>query len=445
MLRGRMKPRRLAAAPIVALLLIVGAVPALAEGPVAHVDPTAALALALAVVLLGAKLFGDLAMRVGQPAVLGELVAGVVLGNAVLLGVPWFEPLKADPALDLLARLGVVMLLFRVGLESTVAEMLAVGWASLAVATLGVVVPFGLGWLVGAWLLPASGPYVHAFLGAALSATSVGITARVLSDLGRSKSAEARIILGAAVIDDVLGLVLLAVVGGVVAAADRGASASLGSIAIIVLKSAGFLFASLIAGVWASPRLFRVASRLKARGVLLAVGLSICLLFSWAAGAAGLAPIVGAFAAGLVLEDVHYQDFTSRGEHGLEELVEPITSFLAPVFFVMMGLRTDLGAFVGRGVPLLAAALTIAAIVGKQAAMLGTGRGVDRLTVGLGMVPRGEVGLIFANMGMTLTLGGAPLFDRATYSAIVVMVIATTFVAPPALKWSLRRAAARAA
>ena len=193
------------------------------------------------------------------------------------------------------------------------------------------------------------------------------------------------------------------------------------------------------------PRLLRVASRLKARGVLLAVGLAICFLFSWAAGAAGLAPIVGAFAAGLVLEDVHYQDFTSRGEHGLEDLVEPITSFLAPVFFVMMGLRTDLAAFLGPGVPLLAAALTFVAIVGKQAAMLGTGKGVDRITVGLGMVPRGEVGLIFANMGMTLTLGGAPLFDRATYSAIVVMVIATTFVAPPALKWSLRRSEARAA
>jgi Kef-type K+ transport system membrane component KefB len=435
-------PRRpLVAVALAAAFLACGALPALASGEGAHVDPIGAVALALAVVLLAAKLFGDLAMRVGQPAVLGELVAGVVLGNVAHLGVHVFEPLRADPALDLLARLGVVLLLFRVGLESTVAQMLAVGWASLAVATLGVVVPFGLGWLVGMWLLPAAGPYVHAFLGATLSATSVGITARVLADLGRGKTPEARIILGAAVIDDVLGLVLMAVVGGVVAAADRGASISLGSVALIVFKSAGFLVAALALGVWASPRLFRLASKLEARGVLLAVGLAVCLLFSWAAGAAGLAPIVGAFAAGLVLEDVHYRDFTSRGEHGLEELVEPITSFLAPVFFVTMGLRTDLAVFVGRGVPLLAAALTVAAIVGKQAAMLGTGKGVDRLTVGLGMVPRGEVGLIFANMGMTLTLGGTPLFDKATYGAIVVMVIATTFVAPPALKWSLRRAA----
>lgn len=436
-----LSPRLPGACFLATPLLLVGAAPAFAGETGGHADPIAAVALGLAIVLLTAKLFGDLAVRAGQPAVLGELCAGVVLGNAFLIGFPWFEPLKTDAALALLARLGVILLLFRVGLESTVGQMLAVGWASLSVATIGVVVPFGLGWLVGVWLLPTESSYVHAFLGATLTATSVGITARVLSDLGRSKTAEARIILGAAVIDDVLGLVILAVVAGVVTAADRGARVSLGGVGLIVAKSAGFLLAALAAGVWASPRLLHVASRLRARGVLLAVGLSICFLFAWAAAAVGLAPIVGAFAAGLVLEDVHYRDFTSRGEHGLEELVEPITSFLAPVFFVMVGLRTDLRAFVGPGVAMLAGALTVAAIVGKMVAMVGVGTGANRLSVGLGMIPRGEVGLIFANMGMTLTLGGAPLFSQATYSAIVVMVMATTFVAPPGLKWSLRRKA----
>jgi Kef-type K+ transport system membrane component KefB len=432
-------PRPKLAGVLAAALLVAVAAPVFAAEGVGPADPTPGIALGLAVVLLAAMLFGDLAVRVGQPAVLGELIAGVLLGNLALVGVPWLEPLKSSAPLDLLARLGVVLLLFQVGLESTVAQMLEVGRASLFVAVLGVVAPFGLGWLVGAWLLPAAGPYVHAFLGATLSATSVGITARVLSDLGRGKSPEARIILGAAVIDDVLGLVLLAVVAGVVAAADRGLHTSPAAVAIIVAKAAGFLVLALALGVWASPRLLRVASRLKARGVLLAVGLSTCLLFAWAAGAVGLAPIVGAFAAGLVLEDVHYQDFTSRGEHGLEELVAPITSFLSPVFFVMMGLRTDLSAFVAHGVPVLAAALTLVAILGKQASALGAGRGVDRLSVGIGMIPRGEVGLIFANVGLSLTLGGVPIFDRATYSAVVAVVIVTTLVTPPALKWSLRR------
>jgi Kef-type K+ transport system membrane component KefB len=158
----------------------------------------------------------------------------------------------------------------------------------------------------------------------------------------------------------------------------------------------------------------------------------------------GLAPIVGAFAAGLVLEDVHYREFVERGEHPLEDLIQPIVGFLAPIFFVLMGLRTDLGAFAEPGVIGLAGALIVAAILGKQACSLGAwGRGVDRLTIGLGMIPRGEVGLIFANIGVGLTLGGAPVIDRGTFSAVVVMVIVTTLITPMALKFSLDRAARR--
>ena len=423
-----------------AIACCVGPALAYASGEGGHADPVAPVALWLVVILLAAKLGGDLAVRIGQPAVLGELFIGVVLGNLTLVGFDGLQPIKTDAFVDMFARIGVLVLLFEVGLESTIRQMLQVGGSALLVATLGVVAPFALGWGVGAWLLPDHGPYVHAFLGATLTATSVGITARVLKDLGRSKSGEARVILGAAVIDDVLGLVILAVVTGVVTAADRGGSLAASSVLWMLGKAAGFLLVSLVAGAILSPKLFSLASRLLAPGVLLALGLAFCFLLSWLANLIGLAPIVGAFAAGLILEQAHYKNFVAKGEHGLEELIHPISSFLVPIFFVLMGMRTDLRSFAQPGVLGLAAALTVVAILGKQVCSLGVlGRGVDRLTVGIGMVPRGEVGLIFANIGLALSVAGRRIIDEATFSAIVVMVIVTTMVTPPALKWSLGR------
>jgi Kef-type K+ transport system membrane component KefB len=397
------------------------------------------VAIALALILVVAKLGGDLAMRVGQPAVLGELVAGVILGNLGLVGIHGLGAIATNPGIELLAEIGVLLLLFEVGLESTVGDMLRVGVPSFVVATLGVVTPMVLGWAVGAWLLPSDGMYVHAFLGATLCATSVGITARVLQDLGRIQSPQARVILGAAVIDDVMGLVVLAVVAGLIEAAGTGEQPSYLELGAIVLKAVVFLVGALATGVLVSPYLFRLASKLRARGVLLAAGLALCFLLAWAAARIGLAPIVGAFAAGLILEDVHYRDFVARGEHRLEELVQPLTSFLVPVFFVVMGMRTDLRSFTSPGVLGLAAALTVAAIIGKQACGLGVRRGQGRLVVGIGMIPRGEVGLIFAKIGAGLTLAGAAVISPSTYSAIVVMVIVTTLVTPPALKWALKR------
>jgi Kef-type K+ transport system membrane component KefB len=186
--------------------------------------------------------------------------------------------------------------------------------------------------------------------------------------------------------------------------------------------------------------LFSLASRLQASGVLLAVGLAFCFVVAWLADAIGLAPIVGAFAAGLVLEDLHYRDFVDRGEHSLDKLLEPVASFLVPVFFVVMGVRTDLRVFAQPGVLGLAAALTLAAILGKQLCALGVvGRGLDRLSIGIGMIPRGEVGLIFANMGLTLAVAGERIVSQSVFSAVVIMVIATTIVTPPALKWSFQR------
>jgi Kef-type K+ transport system membrane component KefB len=401
-----------------------------------HSDPISGTLLALAIVLIAAKFGGHLATLIKQPPVLGELLAGVVLGN---LAIPMLDGLKADPAIDSLSRLGVILLLFQVGLESTIGQMMRVGLSSLLVATLGVIGPFALGWGVGAWLLPDASVYAHVFLGATLSATSVGITARVLKDLGRTDSDEARIILGAAVIDDVQGLVILAVVGGIIAAADRGATLSYPAIALVVGKASVFLVGSLVLGTYLSPRLFSLASRLQASGVLLAVGLSFCFVLAWMADVIGLAPIVGAFAAGLVLEDLHYRDFVDRGDHTLEQLLEPIAGFLVPVFFVVMGIRTDLRVFADPSVLWLAAALTAAAIAGKQLCALGVmERGLDRLSIGIGMIPRGEVGLIFANMGLTLVVAGQPVVSPAVFSAIVVMVISTTVITPPALAWSFR-------
>jgi Kef-type K+ transport system membrane component KefB len=427
-------------APVILIVLVAAGAAAHASDGIGHADPVAPVLLSLALVLTGAKIGGELAVRLGQPAVLGELLIGVLYGNLPLLGYSGLEYLETDPSIDLIARLGVIVLLFEVGLESTVSQMLKVGGSAFLVATLGVAAPFALGWAVGVWLLPGSSAYVHAFLGATLCATSVGITARVLQDLGQSSSNEARVILGAAVIDDVLGLVILAIVGGVIESADRGSSVSVTSIGLIVGKALVFLVGSIIIGVAITPKLFNLASRLRTRGVLLAVGLSFCFAVAWLSHVIGLAPIVGAFAAGLVLESLHYKDFVDRGEHGLEELVSPISGFLVPVFFVIMGMRTDLRSFADVHVLWLGTALTVAAILGKQVCSGGVlAANVDRLTVGIGMVPRGEVGLIFANIGLALSVGGVPILDAATYSAIVMMVIATTMATPPALRWSLAR------
>jgi Kef-type K+ transport system membrane component KefB len=405
-----------------------------------HADPVTPVVLALAVILAAAKVGGHLAVRAGQPAVLGELVVGLVLGNVHLASIGWFHGIETDATVDILARLGVVILLFEVGLESTVSDMLKTGLPSVLVAILGVAAPFVLGWGVSAWMLPDKSVYLHAFLGATLTATSVGITARVLQELRRSHSLEARVILGAAVIDDVLGLVILAVVAGVISSAERGDSLSYAEIGLVLGKAIAFLFGALVLGVSLSRRLFGLASRLSGQGVLLVTALVFCFVLAYLASIIGLAPIVGAYAAGLILEDVHFRPFADRGERQLEHLVQPLSMFLVPVFFVLMGMRVDLTAFARSDVLGLAALLTLAAMIGKQACALGAiGQPIDRLSIGIGMMPRGEVGLIFANIGLGLSLAGQPIVDNAVFSAVVIMVIVTTMATPPLLKWSLSR------
>ncbi|MGH8015217.1 MAG: cation:proton antiporter [Candidatus Zixiibacteriota bacterium] len=393
--------------------------------------------VALVVILLAAKLGGDLFERVNQPAVLGELVLGIIIGNLHLLGLDIFEPFKHDITLEILAELGVIILLFEVGLGTTVKEMLGVGLASFMVAVFGVTAPFFLGWGVSLWFLPEASTLVHIFIGATLTATSIGITARVLKDIGKFQTKEARIILGAAVIDDILGLIILAVVTGIISSAGSGTAngVSSGAILWIIAKAILFVVGAIVVGGFVLPRYFRFGYKLKGTGVLLSFSLLICFLMAFLAGKIGLAPIVGAFAAGLIFEDVHFQNFRDRGEYQLEELIHPIAVFLVPVFFVRMGMRVDLTTFAQVNILGFAAVLTLAAIIGKQICALAIfEKGINRLAIGLGMIPRGEVGLIFAGIGAKLMLEGEPVIGVSTYSAVVIMIIVTTLVTPPALK-----------
>jgi Kef-type K+ transport system membrane component KefB len=367
------------------------------------------------------------------------------VGALSLAGVGGVETLRTHPVVGALAEIGVIILLFEVGLESNLGEMLEVGWSSLLVATAGVVAPFLLGWGASAYFMPEGAALGHVFIGATLCATSVGITARVLRDLGRLQTRESRIILGAAVIDDVMGLLILAVVAGAIRAAAAGGTLALADVALIATESVAFLVGAVLVGRFVVPHLFRGAGRFKSRGVPLTMSLAFCFSLAWAAAAVGLAPIVGAFAAGLVLDEAHFEPFSGRGERDLGDLLAPVSAVLVPVFFVQMGMRVDLGAFARRELLGFAAVLTAAAVVGKQVCSLAVvERGVNRLSVGLGMIPRGEVGLIFAGIGASLMLPDArgvpgPVVGPATFGAVVIMVIVTTLVTPPALKWSLRR------
>jgi len=273
----------------------------------------APLLLALVLVFLGARLGSALAEKFGQPPVLGELLAGIVIGNLGLLGWHGLDGLRDLGGLELLAQIGVLFLLFEVGLSSEVGQMLAVGGSALLVATLGVIAPVGLGFLVSRGFFPGHHPLTHWFVGATLCATSVGITARVLADLGRTKSREGRIILGAAVIDDVQGLLVLAVIKGIIDSVDRGQAFNASSALLIVAKAVAFLVVAVVLGRSISRRVFRLGARLSGEGVLLSLALAFCFTSAWLAGLMGLAPIVGAFAAGLVLDEVHYRDLRARG------------------------------------------------------------------------------------------------------------------------------------
>jgi Kef-type K+ transport system membrane component KefB len=412
----------------------------------------------LALILLAARLFAPLAQKLGFPAVLGELLLGVALGNLSLFGLHYFDSVAKDPIIAFIAELGVIVLLLQIGLETRLADLVRVGGRAAAVAAIGIAAPFALGaFLVGPLLLPGQSQNAYLFLGATLAATSVGITGRVFRDLGKLDSREARIVLGAAVIDDVLGLVILAVVSGLV----QSGKISLPDTALIVAEAGLFLGGSIWIGRLIAPHSSRWLARLDAGpSMLFAQVLATGLFLAWLAHAIGLAPIIGAFAAGLLFEPVFLRHFETprivqeaapllpEGEQGRslralmekharhqhESMIEPIGYFFVPVFFVLTGMQVDLRTLADPTLVAIALGVTLAAVAGKLAAGFAAGRGVSPWVVGWGMVPRGEVGLIFAVAGRQLGV-----LDEALFSVIVIMVILTTLLTPPILTALLHR------
>lgn len=409
----------------------------------------------LIIILVSAKLGAELLERIKLPAVLGELAAGVILGNLMLVNSSWnfFEPMRSSVltdhaaiSIDMLAQLGIIILLFEVGLESSVKDMRRVGSLSFTVATVGVVATFALGYFVSTFFInevpkqileiaPNFNLHIiHVFIGATLCATSVGITARVFHDIGKSQTMEARIVLGAAVADDVLSLIILAAVSALVTSAEAGSGLSLFGIIKLTLIAVGFLIGALVIGSLLIPRLVGLAAKFKTQGFMLITALVICFGIASLAGLSGLAPIVGAFAAGLILEEIHFKDFGS--DIGIKGLVSLISTLLVPIFFVQMGIQVHLESFMSLSVLGISVGLIIAAVLGKQACgFVANKKGIHRLTVGIGMIPRGEVELIFAGIGRSLGI-----LNDQVFSAIVVMVMVTTFLTPPLLKWSIARA-----
>lgn len=449
-------------------------------------EPFSFILIELAFIIGMAAIGRGLALHFNQASVLGELTVGVILGNvAYWFGAPlatlvmhlddaqkifaevWesgegvaaaannvftaqelaeggipqelISLLVGPNALDLLlmtmtlwlfSNMGVILLLFMVGLENSVGEMLQVGMRSLMVSIVGVVAPFFLGLAASYWLLPDASTAVHLFLGATLCATSVGITARVLGDLGKLKSQEARVILGAAVIDDILGLIILAIVIGIISSG----SVQVGEVARIIILSTVFIGAVMVFGEktvsWCVRQFYKTFNKMQ---VKLLFPLALAFMMAALANYIGLAAIVGAFAAGLIVCD---EDFgaSTKGSPTTQELISPIQSLFAPVFFVLMGMQVNLNTFLQTETIWLAIVFTVSAIVGKVLSGFLAGKGINRLAIGIGMIPRGEVGLIFASIGK-----GLGVVDDSVFSAIVIMVIVTTLMTPTMLKWSLER------
>ncbi len=448
----------------------------------AHSDPVAPVLLGVTSILMVALLGRFSARKLGLPTVLGELGLGILIGNlAYALGFDLIVILREGPAffdairdvlngqaveadciqalcpdraahmlallrgphgneliavaqtLDVFSRYGVIFLLFMVGLRTSVDEMRSVGPESMRVAVIGVLLPFMLGFLSSWLLIPDISLHTSLFLGAALGATSVAITVMVLKELHMDHTKVARIILGAAVLDDILGLLLLAIVSGIVVTGGIDALQILSVIAMTTLFLAG--------AIYLGPVLLKFIIYLVRHLDLGEAKLFISFLFvmtlAWLANLAGLATIVGAFTAGLIMQDAYFRHWGHEREHTIciKDLIMPIEAILVPIFFVLMGIQVKLETFMDRQVLILTAGLLVAAIAGKLLAGLGAARHRNRWAVGIGMLPRGEVGLIFAAIGKGLGVIGDELF-----SAIVLMVVLTTLLAPPLLKYSLQRA-----
>jgi len=443
---------------------------------VSHSDPVAPILIALVGISFAAAIGGRLMKKLGQAAVLGELLIGVVVGNLgylyhrpaitviregesistivqtallkritvgeaakealppgpdaariaeILEGSKGLEVLQVYSFVDQVSRIAIVILLFLVGLETSLKEMRDVGWAASLVGFLGVMLPLLAGLFVTHFLLTDSAFAAHLFIAGILTATSVGITARVLRDLRQTNRPESKIILGAAVIDDVLGLLVLAIVAALVV----NGKVSAGTILGITLKAVLFLVASIGIGMWVTPKVVKRLARLGVENIKLLFGVGFAFFLAWLANLAGLATIIGAFAAGLILESFFDKELEG---FSLRDLLSPLESLIVPIFFVLMGLQVKLESFNNLKVAFLALALTVAAIAGKVFSGFPANRALNRLAIGIGMMPRGEVGLIFAGIGR-----GLGVVNDSVFASIVIMVIVTTLLTPPLLKVTL--------
>jgi Kef-type K+ transport system membrane component KefB len=388
------------------------------------VTPVAGVLIALVAIVVATKLLGEVAQRLKQPAVLGELIAGVLLGGSVLGLV---DP--ADPIIATMAQLGVIILLFEIGLGTELGSLIREGSTAATVAVAGVALPFTMGYFAAIGLGLSQVPAL--VCGAALCATSVGISARVLSDLGWLDTNEGRVILGAAVIDDIIGLIILAVIAAVVS----GATLTIGSISRIAGVAVAFVALAVILGSVVAPPVFKVVERIRATGALGLFGIAFAFLLAWLAQYFGSAMIVGAFAAGLVLFKL-----PPAQRQEIERATTMVGHFFVPIFFASVGAAVNLRALADAQALTIGAALILCGIAGKVAAgyVPWWFRG-NKLLVGVGMVPRGEVGLIFAQMGLA-----AGAVSAGEYGALMLMVLVTTFVTPPGLVWVAQRSGRRA-
>jgi Kef-type K+ transport system membrane component KefB len=378
------------------------------------------LLVMLVAVFVATKVLGEIAQRLGQPAVLGELLAGVLLGGSVL-GI-----LQPDNAVvHTFAEIGVVILLFETGLHTELRSLLSVGSAALTVGLAGVIIPFALG-MAAAMALGV--PTIPALVcGAALCATSIGISARVLSDLGSLETREGRVVLGAAVLDDIVGLVILSVVASIVAGAAVSTLCVARTSGIAVL----FVVAAVVVGTKAAPPVFQVVERIRTAGTLGVFAIAFAFALAWIATMAGSAMIIGAFAAGLVLNGIPQQ-------HDIEKSTTSIGHFFVPIFFAAVGASVDLRALASTQALTVGAALIACGIFGKiVAGFVPVWFSGNKLLVGVAMVPRGEVGLIFAQMGLA---SGA--LDAGLFGALMLMVLVTTLFTPPTLSAVVRRSPA---
>lgn len=411
-----------------------------------------------AIVLLVGRL-GDLVQRVGQPPVIGQLVMGMVISAIGYMGVDFMTEISEEPTISFLSALGAALLLFSIGLESNLASMRSVGANAVLVAIIGVAVPFFLGtWVLGPIFFGDESSSAKLFIGASLVATSIGITASVFRALGITRTRAAQTVLGAAVLDDIFGLVVLAVV----AAIASGDDASARMVIELTLKAFGFLAVAIVIGLLlARPVLEAFRKISSSEGMLVSVAVGIALIYGYLAELFGLEPIIGAFAAGLVLDAVHFAEYDepniaarigevphvdeamqtqissirTDAKHGQpEHLVGTLNHVFVPIFFVYTGMMIDIESLLKPELYLVALVVTLVAILGKLiAGIAARGEMSEKLLVGVSMVPRGEVGLIFASTGKGLGVLSDDLF-----SVIIIAIVVTTLVVPPVLRMMVK-------